>query len=182
MLMKHSLVRIFAFVAFIVSSSLANAQVPVGPFAPSAPIANNFERFDSIPPGTYAAVTIMSGGGVVARFSTGGLLVIDNAILPAFSSPSCLWGRDTPVEYRLVQTKRWFGGYFRVPNVGVPTSSVIIRFYQGMTLVGVAVAPVNTSAWQWRGWFVSQGFNRLVVSGNNASGGYVGMDDVRVRN
>jgi hypothetical protein len=180
--MNNRFFRFVSLTALLAFGAMAHAQVPVGPFGPSAPAVNNFENFDAIAPGAYVSFPMMGGAAACARVSTGGLLAVDNALLPGFSLPNSMWGRGTAVEMRFSTTKRFFGGFFRVPNAGIATNAVIVQFYQANVQVGVAVAPVNNVGWLWRGWYLGIGFNRLIISGNNASGGYIGMDNIRVRN
>lgn len=180
---RTTILKAVAAASLFGAIGLAQAQIFIAvPFPPSAPIPNNAETFDAIAPGSYMSFPAMGGAAGVARIGTGGLLMIDNAILPGLSLPNSCWGRGVDVQWRFQSLKRFFGGFFRVPNAGVAVNAMIVRFWNGAAPVGAAVMPVNNAAWQWRGWYVPARFDRVEIFGNGGTPGYVGMDNVRVRN
>lgn len=152
------------------------------PFPPSVPFANNFENFDAMTAGSYTSFPAMAGAAWVARIGTGGLLHIDGTLLPALSPPHSMWGRGVDVLWRFSTTKRWFGGFFRAVAAGFPVTAMTVRFFNGAMPVGSVVVPISTTSWGWRGWIVPCQFDRVEIYGNGSLPGYVGMDDIRVRN
>jgi hypothetical protein len=153
------------------------ALIAIGPFA-----SPNLESFDALAPGAYGGFAGMAGFAGFSRVPVvNGLQVGGGAVLPPLSAPNAMFGRGTNVMIRLQADRRKFGGYFRVPNAGIAVTQARFIFRNaGGGIVGVAVAPVNAAAWQWRGWDSTIPFRSIEIQGNGVLAGYVGMDLVRV--
>lgn len=147
-------------------------------FAPAAT-----ENFDTTPPGAYGWFPSMGGFAQTQMIGAGGALSVGNfgALLPSLTAPHSMFGRNCDVAWRFAAPIRFFGGYFRVPNVGAGVTRAQFRFYDaGGVLVGLTSAPVGVAAWQWRGWFSNIPFVRVEVLGNGPLPGYVGHDNVSI--
>lgn len=176
--MRHT--KTFVTLAALTLIGAAKAQVFIAaPFPPT--IA---ESFNAIAAGSYANFIGYAGAGQFSRIGVGGLLLVNNnpVLLPPIAGND-MFGRGVDVRIRYAQLwKRW-GGWFRVPNAGVPVTQMKVQFYRLGVPIGVAVvAPINGAGWQWRGWDCGPigGYDAVEVYGNGPGiAGYVGMEDLR---
>lgn len=155
----------------------ANAVlVPIAPFG--TPKTEHF----NLAAGAYAGFPGFAGFGGFSRVPAANALVVTGApILPPLSAPNAMFGRGTNVMIRFQAPQTRFGGHFRVPNAGIAVNQAKFIFRNaGGAIVGIAVAPVNNLAWQWRGWGSTIPFQSVEIDGNGPIPGYVGMDYLRV--
>ncbi len=175
------LFRMLVLAALASVAYVAQAQVPIGPF-----VSATTEQFDTLAPGSYAAFPAFAGFGTFSRIGAGGAMVVTNnpALLPSISAPNAMFGRGVDVMVRLSSLRKWFGGYYRVPNAGVPVTNVKFVFYQGAVMVGVSVGgPINAFGYTWYGYDLGPlgGYDRVEIYGNASIPGYVGMDNIYVQ-
>lgn len=157
---------------------VAQAQVPIGPF-----VSPTQELFDTLAPTSYVSFPAFAGAGAFSRIGVGGLLVVTNnaALLPSITAPNAMFGRGVDVNVRFATRYKRFGGWYRVPNAGVPVTTVKFVFYQGAVPIGVSVGgPVNMFGYTWYGYDLGPlgGYDRVEIYGNGPLPGYVGMDNV----
>ena len=133
------------------------AQIPIGPFAPM-----EIEDFDALAPGFYENFVGFNGHAEFSRTTNANRLWVlnDPALLPAISNPNSMFGRGTDVRIDFKSVLNQFGGFFRVPNAGVPVNQVQFIFYK-------SCSPPNS------------GDGRLSSSNNDRGGLTDGITDPR---
>jgi len=164
----------------IIGAAQSQVFIPL-PFPPTIS-----ESFNAIPLGSVPNFIGYGGMGQFSRIGVGGLLHVTNnpLLLPPIAG-NAMFGRGVDVRIRYTQVWKQWGGWFRVPNAGVPVTQMKVQFFRFGVPVGVAVvAPINNAAWQWRGWDCGPigGYDAVEIYGNAVTiPGYVGMEDLRSR-
>ena len=175
---RNTTTMIFAIVAC--AGSMAHADiVRVDPFS-----SDQGESFETLNMNVFHNGDVSAFGGAGSLYSVGdaGFLHTTGAWsyeqrVSAFDG-DLLLGSNAGIGYSFDSHQRSFGGYFS--SITDATNGEV-RFYDGENLIGVdtLVAPTDQS-WAWNGWSSDQSFDRIEISSNHLSFGYIMHDAIRV--